>query len=93
MRERRMELAALAVLEAGKPWPEADADVCEAIDFLEYYARGAIELEARAGRSLQLPGERNTLRYFVARRRGGDLALELPARDSDGHDLGRARDR
>ena len=29
-----------------QPWPEADGDVCEAIDFLEYYARGAIELDA-----------------------------------------------
>ncbi len=63
MRERRLELAALAVLEAGKPWAEADADVCEAIDFLEYYAVGAVALEQ--GRPLiQLPGERNTLRYF-----------------------------
>ena len=63
MRERRLELAALAVLEAGKPWAEADADVCEAIDFLEYYAVGAAALEQ--GRPLiQLPGERNTLRYF-----------------------------
>ena len=47
MRERRLELAALEVRECAKPWPEADADVCEAIDFLEYYARGAIELDAR----------------------------------------------
>jgi RHH-type proline utilization regulon transcriptional repressor/proline dehydrogenase/delta 1-pyrroline-5-carboxylate dehydrogenase len=63
MRERRQELAALAVLEAGKPWAEADADVCEAIDFLEYYAAGAVALAQ--GRPLaQLPGERNTLRYF-----------------------------
>ncbi|HET7048299.1 MAG TPA: aldehyde dehydrogenase family protein, partial [Solirubrobacteraceae bacterium] len=36
MRERRLELAALEVRECAKPWPEADADVCEAIDFLEY---------------------------------------------------------
>ncbi|MFL5843377.1 MAG: aldehyde dehydrogenase family protein, partial [Solirubrobacteraceae bacterium] len=65
MRERRLELAALAVRECGKPWPEADGDVCEAIDFLEYYARGAIELER--GRPLvQVPGEHNELR-FVAR--------------------------
>ena len=31
LRSRRLELAALAVREAGKPWAEADADVCEAI--------------------------------------------------------------
>ncbi len=62
LRERRLEVAALAVRECAKPWPEADADVCEAIDFLEYYARGAIDLDA--GRRLaQPPGERNTLRY------------------------------
>ena len=39
MRARRIELAALEVYEAGKPWAEADADVCEAIDFMEYYGR------------------------------------------------------
>jgi predicted delta-1-pyrroline-5-carboxylate dehydrogenase group 2 len=62
LRERRLELAALEVRECAKPWPEADADVCEAIDFLEYYARGAIELEH--GRELlQVPGEHNELHY------------------------------
>ena len=48
LRERRLELAALAVRECAKPWPEADADVCEAIDFLEYYARGGDRAGARA---------------------------------------------
>jgi RHH-type proline utilization regulon transcriptional repressor/proline dehydrogenase/delta 1-pyrroline-5-carboxylate dehydrogenase len=62
MRERRAELAALALRECGKPWAEADADVCEAIDFLEFYARGAIELDA-GPELLQMPGERNTLHY------------------------------
>jgi RHH-type proline utilization regulon transcriptional repressor/proline dehydrogenase/delta 1-pyrroline-5-carboxylate dehydrogenase len=73
MRARRLELAALAVREAAKPWDEADADVCEAIDFLEYYASGALQLAA--GRDLvQLPGERNELRY-VAR---GVVAVIAP---------------
>jgi len=62
IRERRLELAALEVRECAKPWPEADADVCEAIDFLEYYARGAIELD-HGRQLLQLPGERNQLVY------------------------------
>jgi RHH-type transcriptional regulator, proline utilization regulon repressor / proline dehydrogenase / delta 1-pyrroline-5-carboxylate dehydrogenase len=62
LRERRLELAALQVRECAKPWLEADADVCEAIDFLEYYARGALELE-RGRELLQVPGERNTMRY------------------------------
>ncbi len=62
MRERRDELSALAVRECAKPWGEADADVCEAIDFLEYYARGAIALD-RGAALIQVPGERNTMRY------------------------------
>ena len=62
MRERRAALAALALRECAKPWAEADADVCEAIDFLEFYARGAIELAAGAP-LLQVPGERNELHY------------------------------
>jgi RHH-type proline utilization regulon transcriptional repressor/proline dehydrogenase/delta 1-pyrroline-5-carboxylate dehydrogenase len=62
IRQRRFELAALEVRECAKPWVEADADVCEAIDFLEYYARDSIALAA--GRQLvQVPGERNELHY------------------------------
>jgi RHH-type proline utilization regulon transcriptional repressor/proline dehydrogenase/delta 1-pyrroline-5-carboxylate dehydrogenase len=62
LRERRLELAALQVRECAKPWPEADGDVCEAIDFLEYYALEALALDA--GRQLlDVPGERNTMRY------------------------------
>ncbi len=39
MRSRRDELAGIIIKESGKTWREADADVCEAIDFCEYYAR------------------------------------------------------
>jgi predicted delta-1-pyrroline-5-carboxylate dehydrogenase group 2 len=62
LRSRRCELAALAVRECAKPWSEADAEVCEAIDFLEYYARQAVVLE-RGPDLAQVPGERNTLSY------------------------------
>ena len=62
LRERRLEIAALEVRECAKPWPEADGDVCEAIDFLEYYARGAVALDAGPD-LLQVPGERNDMRY------------------------------
>jgi RHH-type transcriptional regulator, proline utilization regulon repressor / proline dehydrogenase / delta 1-pyrroline-5-carboxylate dehydrogenase len=62
MRERRPRLAALAVRECAKPWGEADADICEAIDFLEFYARGAIALD-RGAHVFQVPGERNVMRY------------------------------
>ncbi|MDD5543441.1 MAG: L-glutamate gamma-semialdehyde dehydrogenase [Acidobacteriia bacterium] len=42
MRRRKMEFMSWMVFEAGKSWFEADADVSEAIDFLEFYAREAI---------------------------------------------------
>jgi RHH-type proline utilization regulon transcriptional repressor/proline dehydrogenase/delta 1-pyrroline-5-carboxylate dehydrogenase len=60
--DRRWELAAIEVFECAKPWAEADGDVCEAIDFLRYYALQAEDL----GRGLELspvPGERNHLAY------------------------------
>jgi RHH-type proline utilization regulon transcriptional repressor/proline dehydrogenase/delta 1-pyrroline-5-carboxylate dehydrogenase len=44
MRDRRDEFSAIMVREGGKPWREADADTCEAIDFCEYYAREAVRL-------------------------------------------------
>ncbi|MBN1395935.1 MAG: proline dehydrogenase family protein [Pirellulales bacterium] len=44
MREHRDELSAVEIREAGKPWREADADVCEAIDFCEFYAHDAVRL-------------------------------------------------
>src|SRR5206468_2484023 len=62
MRRRRAELAALEVFEAGKPVAEADADVCEAIDFCEYYGRAARRLGAGAP-VLSPPGETNVYRY------------------------------
>ncbi len=63
MRERRRELAILEVFEAGKPWDQADADVCEAIDFCEYYGREMIRLEA-GGVVQSPPGERNRMAYY-----------------------------
>ncbi|MFZ2448306.1 MAG: proline dehydrogenase family protein [Syntrophobacteraceae bacterium] len=60
-RKRRFDLAALQVFEVGKSWSEADADVCEAIDFLEYYGREMI----RIGRpkKMGVPGETSELIY------------------------------
>jgi acyl-CoA reductase-like NAD-dependent aldehyde dehydrogenase len=59
MAEHRYRLAALIVREVGKPWEDADAEVCEAIDFLRFYARSARELGEEL---VQVPGERNELR-------------------------------
>ena len=89
LRERRLELAALEVRECAKPWPEADADVCEAIDFLEYYARAALELGRRPGAAAGARGaQRASLRPARDRRR--HLPLELPAGHPVRDDLGGA---
>jgi len=63
LRARKMEFDAWLVYEAGKTWPEAEADVSEAIDFCEYYAR---EMTRLAGPQpvVQLPGERDEMIYI-----------------------------
>jgi len=62
LRQRRDEFASWEVYEAGKPWPEADADVTEAIDFLEYYANEAERLAA--GKIMDVAGETNRYAYL-----------------------------
>jgi RHH-type transcriptional regulator, proline utilization regulon repressor / proline dehydrogenase / delta 1-pyrroline-5-carboxylate dehydrogenase len=62
MRAQRFELAALEVMEAGKPWREADADVCEAIDFLEYYGREMLRL-SEVRQLSDVPGESDLYFY------------------------------
>lgn len=62
MRQDRLRLAALIVREAGKPWKESDADVCEAIDFCDYYADEMLRLgPARLTQSVM--GENNIYFY------------------------------
>jgi RHH-type proline utilization regulon transcriptional repressor/proline dehydrogenase/delta 1-pyrroline-5-carboxylate dehydrogenase len=62
MQARREYLAAWQVLEVGKNWREADADVAEAVDYLRYYA---LRMEELAGwkPTVCFPGETNHLRY------------------------------
>ncbi|GGK14947.1 L-glutamate gamma-semialdehyde dehydrogenase [Deinococcus malanensis] len=43
LKRRRMEACALMSIEVGKNYAEADVEVAEAIDFLEYYARSAMK--------------------------------------------------
>lgn len=57
--DRRLRMTALIAREVGKPWEDADAEVCEAIDFLRYYALSARRLHDDL---IQVPGERNELR-------------------------------
>ena len=63
MRRRRYELDATLVLEVSKSWLEADADTCEAIDFLEFYGR---EMLRYGGEHplVKIPGEKNRLEYI-----------------------------
>jgi RHH-type proline utilization regulon transcriptional repressor/proline dehydrogenase/delta 1-pyrroline-5-carboxylate dehydrogenase len=63
LRERRMTMAAWLIFEAGKGWREADADVCEAIDFLEYYAAEMVRLAAPCHYPSP-PGEENRGSYI-----------------------------
>lgn len=63
MRKRRFELNAAEILEVGKTWPEADADVAEAIDFLDFYGREMLRY-ANAKPAIQLPGEKDELHYI-----------------------------
>lgn len=70
LQQRRLEFAAIEILETGKNWHEADADICEAIDFLRYYAYQAEQLFM--GQSSHINGEDNYLRY---RPRGVSLII------------------
>lgn len=62
MRSKRLELAAWEILEVGKGWREADADVTEAIDYLEYYSREMLRL-AQPRTTQHVPGENNLYLY------------------------------
>jgi 1-pyrroline-5-carboxylate dehydrogenase len=64
LRERKFELMAWLVFEVGKNWAEADGDIAELIDFTDMYALEAIRL-SQAKTAVQLPGERDHLRYIA----------------------------
>ena len=63
IRKRKFEFNAWLTYEVGKNWAEADADVAETIDFLEFYAREALRL-AQSTTPIQYPGEKNQLLYI-----------------------------
>lgn len=62
MRKRRFHLNAVEILEVGKSWTEADADVAEAIDFLEFYGREMLRYGADHP-VVKNPGEKGKLVY------------------------------
>jgi 1-pyrroline-5-carboxylate dehydrogenase len=63
MRRRKHEFSAVMTLEVGKTWPEADGDTAEAIDFLEFYGREMLRIEA-GEYVTHVPGEWNELKYI-----------------------------
>ncbi len=63
MRRRLYELTAWMCYETSKSWIEGYADVCETIDFLEFYGREMIRL-AGSHPVTPFPGEENDLRYI-----------------------------
>ena len=62
MRQRKYELCAWIIYEVSKSWAEADADVAEAIDFCEFYAREMLRLD-NPPPVHQMPGEHGKLSY------------------------------
>ncbi len=64
IRDRKLEFDAWLVLEAGKTWPEAEADVAEAIDFCEYYARLALSSQSRIP---SYNSTANATKWFISR--------------------------
>jgi 1-pyrroline-5-carboxylate dehydrogenase len=63
LRQRRFYFNAIEIYEVGKSWVEADADVAEAIDFLEFYAREALRL-AGPQPVVRIPEEESALYYI-----------------------------
>ena len=63
VRERKFELNALVCYEVGKTWVEADADIAETIDFLEFYGREMLRL-GEPQKLTPMRGERNYLVYI-----------------------------
>src|ERR671911_303729 len=62
MKRLKFELLAWEAYEGGKPWFEADAQVAEAIDFLEYYAREMLSLKDGV-EIYSIPGEESRYTY------------------------------
>lgn len=63
MRKRKFEFAAWMVYEVGKNWAEADGDVAEAIDFMEFYAREAMRY-SKGTKLVKIKGEENKQEYI-----------------------------
>lgn len=63
MRRDKAALVALEILEAGKNWTEADADVAEAIDFCNFYA-AEMRVLGRPQQTQHVTGENNSQEWW-----------------------------
>ena len=90
IRERKFEFCAWLTYEVGKNWAEADADVGETIDFLEFYGREALRL-AGATTPIQYPGRTQSAAVHSAGRWRGDSTVEFSVCHHGGDDGGRDR--
>ena len=63
LRDRKFDFNAWLVFEAGKIWPEAEAETAEAIDFCDYYARQMLRY-LPADAPVQMPGEKDQVVYL-----------------------------
>lgn len=63
MRKHRLELSAWMVYELDKAWDEAEGEVCEAIDMMEWNGREAIRLGQHRSFA-HLPNEANSFHYL-----------------------------
>ncbi len=63
IRRRKFEFEAWQVFEVSKSWAEADGDVAELIDFLEFYAREMMRI-SQPQPVVPFTGEENNLSYI-----------------------------
>ncbi len=63
LQKRRYEIAAWMILETGKNFGEADGEICEAIDFFNAYAQGAVYLNEHPVPLVESTVENNVSEY------------------------------
>jgi RHH-type proline utilization regulon transcriptional repressor/proline dehydrogenase/delta 1-pyrroline-5-carboxylate dehydrogenase len=63
LRREKASLTALLILESGKNWTEADADVAEAIDFCDFYA-AEMRVLGKPQRTQVTPGESDAQHWW-----------------------------
>jgi RHH-type proline utilization regulon transcriptional repressor/proline dehydrogenase/delta 1-pyrroline-5-carboxylate dehydrogenase len=86
LREQRFDLIALEVLEVGKSWKEADGDITEAIDFLEYYAREMVTAWDSKD-TWRLSRRTKSIRLRTQRGGSDHITLEFPHCHTRGHGI------